>query len=364
MFGGADDTEHPVVKGPSGRGVPSDKKPSPQLNLPFETFPLKTPAAAQLQNAPVACVNALALSAEPRHVRPEVQKADSGCLASETTNRASARPNQRNEVSKSLNEYELLVLPDEHSTVDDSLLRCTPYIVNTVYNVLICTGCRHCVNPERASEHLRQFHSFCKVRKDFSMQLSTKFPGLVKKTIHPPEVIKPIFGLAISKEEYIVCHRCRRGYVNMSTWKRHTCARPDFDLKGGPEHFASHVQTFFLGQNLCYFAVTVPTRASGISCKDDFDLFQTAFRDPAASENGGGESGDYRELNQFLLKEGWFKHLAGSSASELCLITSPPQESEILLPLAREVTALMGNIQAAIGSAGYHVRRLLGKRPA
>jgi len=54
-----------------------------------------------------------------------------------------------------LNKYELTVVPDENSVVDDPLLRCTPYIVNVTYKGLICTACGHGINPRRASDHLR-----------------------------------------------------------------------------------------------------------------------------------------------------------------------------------------------------------------
>ena len=90
----------------------------------------------------------------------------------------------------------------------------------------------------------------------------------------------------------------------------------------------------------------------------------SGIQDIAISEDEVAEAEDYRELNQFLLKEGWIKHVSGISASELSVLTSPPREEDTIKSIAPNVIALMTDIQAAIGVAGYHVRRLIGKRPA
>jgi hypothetical protein len=262
-----------------------------------------------------------------------------------------------------LNERELLVAPDEHSIIDDDLLRCTPYIVNSLYMVLICTHCRHCINPDQASKHLRKHHPHCKVGTGFVSQLNERFPGLESEEIHPARLLQPVFGLAIPLDPYTVCARCHRGYVNLNTWRRHTCKRVDVDLDGGREHFNSHVQTFFRSPKLCYFPIEFPTFISSEPRGDDFDLFLSSYREPAVSEDSVEGSEDYRELNQFLLKEGWIQHLSGCSRSELSILTDLPQTGEVLKPVGREVVSLMSNIQDAIGMAGYHVRRLLGRRP-
>ena len=162
----------------------------------------------------------------------------------------SPKPRQ---VPTPMNVHELRVLPDEHSVVDDDLLRCTPYIVNDEYRVLICTDCRHGVNHDRASEHLHKHHPHCEVRTDFVSQLNARFPELESEMIHPLEVVDPIFGLAIPLEHYIVCARCHRGYVNIPTWSRHVCRNAAVDLEGVSEYLTSLVQTFFRGPKVCYF---------------------------------------------------------------------------------------------------------------
>jgi len=273
-------------------------------------------------------------------------------------------PSRVGQVPAALNEHESRVLPGEHSVIDDDLLKCTPYIVNSQYWVLICTDCRHCVNPGRALKHIHKHHSHCKVRTDFVSQLKEKFPRLVSDEIHPSGVVEPIFGLAIPPEPYTICARCHRGYTNVGTWRRHACGKADEDLEGELEHFSSLVQTFFRGPKVCYFPVKLPAMVAREPRGDDFDLFMSGYQDLVLSEDGAGTPQDYRELNQFLLKEGWIEHLSGHSLSELSILTDLPGEGEILKPVGREVVSLMSNIQEVIGVAGHHVRRLLGRRPA
>jgi len=267
-------------------------------------------------------------------------------------------------VPTSANKHELRVVPDEHSIVDDALLKSTPYIVNTKYMVLICTDCRSCIIPDRARAHLHKDHPHCKVNTTFFEQLNKRFPGLVAETIHPPDTIEAVFGLAIPVEKYTVCSRCRRGYLNISTWERHLCRNADANLVGQHAHFRSLVQTFFRGPSICYFPIDLPAPVSdGAGDRNDFDLFKADFQEIAVSDDEIHESEDYRELNQFLLKEGWINHVSGLRSSELSLLTCLPKDEEIMKPIAREVFALTDSIQCAIGAAGYHVRRLLGRRP-
>jgi hypothetical protein len=261
------------------------------------------------------------------------------------------------------NKFESRVFPDKHSIINDALLKCTPYIVNVKYMVLICTDCRYCINPDRALEHLRRDHPHCKVETTFSEHLNGRFPDLLSESIHPAETIEAVFGLAIPVDKYTVCSRCRRGYIDVPTWRRHVCRSADTSLGGQRPHFSSHVQTFFRAPRICYFPVELPDPASEGTNSNDFELFKTNFQELAVSD-GEIHEPDYRELNQFLQKEGWISHVSGFSPSELSLLTGLTKDGEDLKTISRDVTALMSNIQTAIGTAGYHVRRLLGKRPA
>ena len=286
---------------------------------------------------------------------PTVMTSGQGEEAISADSHHSARP-------KVPNKHELQVIPDEDSFFDDALLKSMPYIVNKKYMVLICTDCRYYIIPDRARVHLHKDHPHCKVDTTFVEQLKKKFPGLVAKTIHPPETIEAVFGLAIPFEKYTVCSRCRRGYLNISTWERHLCRNTDANLAGQHLYFHSLVQTFFRGPSTCYFPIDLVS--DGTSGHDDFDLFKVNFQEVPISDDEIRESKDYRELDQFLLKEGWINHVSGLCSSELSLLTCLPKDDEILKPIAREIFVLMDSIQRAIGSAGYHVRRLLGRRPA
>jgi hypothetical protein len=109
----------------------------------------------------------------------------------------------------------------------------------------------------------------------------------------------------------------------------------------------------------------VPALVSDELGGDDFKLFMSGFEELDMSEDEIDEPANYREIKQFLVKEGWMKHIDGFSPSEILLLTSPPKKDDVLLkPVARNVDSLMSNIQVTIGMAGYQVRRLLGRRPS
>jgi hypothetical protein len=261
------------------------------------------------------------------------------------------------------NQYEALIRPDEHSVTSDPFLLCTPYIVNRKHMALICTCCKHGVRPDSALTHALKAHPRCKMPRDFVTTLGDKYPGLVGDKVHPTGTT-PIFGLAVPIDKYFVCSRCRQGYANVESFRRHGCKKADAELGDQPPYFLSHVQTFFRGPKLCYFPIDTPTLETNITLTNDFDLSKSQYREVDASDDEVVEPEEYRELNQFLAKEGWVSHIAGCSKSELSELTSLPRHDEYLAPITREVRFLMSNIQSVIGEAGFHVRRLLGKRPS
>ena len=262
------------------------------------------------------------------------------------------------------NEYESLVYPDEFSVVDDPLLLRTPYIVNISYMVLICIQCRHAVALDNASAHARRLHKSCKMPDSFVTELDKKYPGLTSLKIHPGSVIPPVFGLEVPLQQFEVCARCLRGYSNLSSWRNHNCDAPQVNLNGKPLHFSSLVQTFFRGPKLCYFPVKTPVSALEKKDIDEFALLHSQFSPVDILEDEIIEPSDYREMDQFLCKEGWISHVAGNSRSELSTLTRLPQQGELLAPIRQEIYLLMSRIQAAIGGAGFYVRRLLRKRPS
>jgi hypothetical protein len=262
------------------------------------------------------------------------------------------------------NQYEMLILPCNNSITNEPLLRCTPYIINIQYLVLICTQCKHAVNPGSAFKHVRKLHPGCKVPATLAAQLNEKYPMLTAEKIQPQEMVEPIFGLSVPGEEYTICARCRHGYGTMVSFRNHACERSDTDLNGRLPYFASLVQTFFRGRQLCYFPIKTPRPGVDRTTTDDFALFQSQRTDDNSAEDEVEAPENYRELNQFLSKEGWVSHVIGFSKSELSSLTSAPGKDDHLAPVANEVIALMSNMQLIIGRAGFHVRRLLGWRPS
>ena len=81
------------------------------------------------------------------------------------------------------------------------------------------------------------------------------------------------------------------------------------------------------------------------------------------SEDKVHESEDYHELNQFLLKEEWLKHLSGFSSTDLSLLVALSKEVNFQ-PIRKEVIALLSNMQDSIGSVGYHLWQLIGRHPS
>jgi hypothetical protein len=139
-------------------------------------------------------------SATGRSSTPVAQSSVPGRSSTSAGRVASAvlnQPLESRQVSTPLNERELRVAPDEHPIISNDLLRCTPYIVDSLYDVLICTDCRHCINPNQASEYLQKHHPHYKIWTGFVPQLHESFPGLGSEEVHPPKLVGPVFRLAI-----------------------------------------------------------------------------------------------------------------------------------------------------------------------
>ena len=263
-----------------------------------------------------------------------------------------------------LNRYEALIRAGKESIIDDPLLLPTPYIVNTKHKCLICVDCKHGVDPQSALTHVHQLHQHCRPPRTLVTQLGRSHPGLRREKIVPDDN-QPVFGLAVPADKYVVCARYRHGYVNVASWRNHSCEKSEADLNGGPPHFMSHVQTFFRGTRICYFPIRTPSAEEDDVVADNFERFKIQYLNvDAGADDEGIEVEDYRKLNQFLSKEGWLSHIAGHSLSDISALVSLPGRDDMLSPLANEVFKLMSNIQSIIGKAGYHVRRLLGRRPS
>ena len=73
---------------------------------------------------------------------------------------------------------------------------------------------------------------------------------------------------------------------------------------------------------------------------------------------------DYRQLQQFLCREGWTAHLKDMSSAEISDLVAAPQVDECMGTIPACVLSLMTRLQSMLMTAGFYVRRLVGKRPS
>jgi hypothetical protein len=268
----------------------------------------------------------------------------------------------RLEPSSPLNTWELSVRPDGFSILDEPLLRKTTYIINTCHNVLICVECKHAVSVKAAASHARKVHACRYIPREFEEQILAQYSSLVSHSIKPDQICDPIFGLAIPLEPYTVCSRCTRGYIDRKSWTAHQCQDAQAPLNGQPPHFSSLVQTFFRGRELCYFPIHSPQSAPPAS--NDFTLFKEQSRGNETACSEVVESINYRQLNQFLHKEGWIAHVEGCEIATLVELVSLPSSGDPMSHVAPNLRILLSNIQDIISQRVFHVRKLLGRRPS
>jgi hypothetical protein len=146
------------------------------------------------------------------------------------------------------------------------------------------------------------------------------------------------------------------------SWKNHLCKEAKSDLDGKPPYFRSFVQTFFLGNKTCYFPIHTPISSAPLS--NDFALFKKQFPDSEGAVEEVVNLENYRQLHQFLDKEGWVAHVAGFNILELQSLVTLPKTDDPLGEIAPNLCTLLSNIQAIIAGSMFHVRRLLGRRPS
>lgn len=238
-------------------------------------------------------------------------------------------------------------------------MRCTPFIVNTKFWVLICIECEHAVAPSSAITHLHDHHSQCKPPSTFKQQLESQYPKLKDELIHPGKDIPPVFGLRVWPN-YRICTKCLHGYRSAESFRKHPCSAEDF--------YESHVQTFFAGLRRCYFPITVDQDkgGGGATATGHYDIFtlqqRKAKKDLATPE--GSVTEDHRQLLQFLRKEGWISHVQGFSLQDLADLVQAPEVDEPFQGLGTQVYQVMDRMQSSIDSSGYLLRRLIGRRPS
>ena len=213
-----------------------------------------------------------------------------------------------------------------------------------------------------AASHARTNHSLRDVPRDLEKMIVSKYPLLVSESIQPEAICPAIFGLAIPLDPFLICTRCRRGYTNVQSWSSHVCRNAQTDTGGQPPYYASLVQTFFLGKNTCYFPIHTPP-VSPLQV-GDFSLFKAQLSEHESAVETVIENENYREVNQFLQKEGWIAHIAGCTVSKLLDLVSPAGVDDSMMAIVANLRTLLSNIQDIISKGVFHIRRLLGRRPS
>ncbi|KAF9490700.1 hypothetical protein BDN71DRAFT_1511034 [Pleurotus eryngii] len=252
------------------------------------------------------------------------------------------------------NVFEALVRPSNDSVLDDPLLKTTPFIVNTSFCILICTHCQCTVNPKKAGTHIAKNHKACKPPSRFTEQLLDRYPNLKSNGVDILQSIKAIFGLAIPTNQFIVCSRCYHGYSNVKGWQSHACKKPSIKHGDQLNYFALLVQTFFHSPKHLYFVIHTPQPTS-VQPPNAFSIFRSQTVSLGEPNKKVSIAVDYRQQNQFLVKEGWIEHINGLSASNLYSISTPPAEDTHSRLLYSTTYQLMLSIQDQISNAGFHV---------
>ena len=242
-------------------------------------------------------------------------------------------------IPASLNSLEALVAPTHACIVQDPVLSGTPYVVNMEYSALICLECRRAVDPDTALNHVRSEHLQCRpISRDFDARLTEAYPGLVKEVIRPGGIVSPVFGLAIPFEKFFICRRCLQGYSTRESFRKHNCHG---DTSCKPDFFLSYVQTFFHGTRCSYFPIVDPSGHPPSMHQSDYQAFKEQQKEAPMPDPKDSETEDYRQLQQFLRKEGWISHVKDFTSTEVCDLAAPPTTDKNMDSIRKHVLSLM-----------------------
>ncbi|KAF9487665.1 hypothetical protein BDN71DRAFT_602419 [Pleurotus eryngii] len=251
----------------------------------------------------------------------------------------------------------------DDSIVDDPLLRQTPFIVNSNYAILICLECRRVVHIDDTLKHIQGLHASCRAPPRFISKLKSKYPYLA---IGPPQIrqrISPIFGLAIPLTQFYTCSRCFACFSQLPSGHGHPCIDTAINSNEQQLYFRSLGQTFSVDHHGSFFPISTPQVANTRSI-DDYTLFKAQFDSTDAPGTGRNASlASALQLDEFLAKEGWQRHVSAVAVDVISAITAPPMLSEGWDLLGNETHALMVRIQGIIQQTGPFVQKLIGRRP-
>ncbi|KDQ49260.1 hypothetical protein JAAARDRAFT_51811 [Jaapia argillacea MUCL 33604] len=230
--------------------------------------------------------------------------------------------------------------PDQNTVTDDLRLNSAGLVVNTAFRVLVCLSCyeehilQTCINPTTAAKHARTQHALRHIKEDFNAYLLTAYPLLAQGPSQPMESVSAIPGIPVLGQPTSLVHfcpSCHRGYTNKSSYRCHKCTPVPFTQRMGLTSLQptlSHGQTFYHGNRVHIFPVTLPPLNPSSPSSGAFFKFKASLPAIDAPSDEIVIPENYRELCQFISREGWLSHVEKHSWSGLLSMVEPPVEDK------------------------------------
>jgi hypothetical protein len=257
------------------------------------------------------------------------------------------------DLDDSLSAIRASIIPDRYTVVTHARYDFPQLgiVVNTLHKLIICVTCERSLALSTLSAHIKSHGDNIVVARSMAEDLRKEY-GLPKVDIaRIPEVtgaIQPIFGLQLLEDVYAFCGRCWKGYLDNNgrgMLNHHTqCARHDDDLPDSK----GYAQSFSAGRLVAYFQVDpslIPSRAIP---SDAFNLYVKNLPIEDHANEPIRSPLDLHNLSQFLHREHWVDHVAGSTPSELRALIAQPEKDDFLAPLKHHVLEYMRVVQRLI----------------
>ncbi|KAJ7732860.1 hypothetical protein B0H16DRAFT_1769910 [Mycena metata] len=188
-------------------------------------------------------------------------------------------------------------------------------VINKQHRIIICLTCETAVEG-----HIHAHVPHIPVPKDLALKLTEEYELRRFENLHfPTNNPAPVFGLALTDKLFFFCDRCHHGYGNCESLRAHqngagTCPRP-----GPNTHRRGYGQCFTTGAYNSVFQVD-PSRLP-LRDENEVDrvLLFTTTRPLPIDYSSVPFAIPEREddLNQFMHREGWAKHVQDYTPQDL-----------------------------------------------
>ena len=195
-------------------------------------------------------------------------------------------------------------------------------VINTVYHVVICIRCGHCIKLKNLTSHLQSHSRTIPVPPNIGPSLAEEFSIVSLDSVPiPRDNPPPIFGIIIEDDLYHFCDRCGRGYSSMLSLRSHQndllkCPRKNEEVNRSTQGYA---QTFTRGQNRAFFRVDVQS----LPLRSDIDpnhvqLFLDHLPPPDdPSTTLLVKPAHNQDLGTFAHRERWLDHIKGYAPEDI-----------------------------------------------